>query len=178
MRIIEAALPGVYLLEPEKSRDDRGFFARMWCADELQQMGLHGTWVQSSIAFNEHRSTLRGMHLQAEPHSEVKLVTCVSGAVFDVVVDVRPGSPTRAQWLSIKLTSEENTILYVPRGFAHGYLTLTENACVEYHMSDQYDPSAARGWRWNDPAFGITWPSEPLVISERDATFPDFTETA
>jgi dTDP-4-dehydrorhamnose 3,5-epimerase len=174
VRFLETPLPGAYVLEPEKAHDDRGFFARVWCAQELAEHGLRATWVQSSISFNEKAGTLRGMHYQAPPHQEVKLVTCTAGAVFDVIIDIRSDSVTFREWFAIELTARNNTTLYVPEGFAHGFLTLEDEAVVEYHMSEDFHPESARGVRWDDPAFGVRWPSEPVVMSSRDREYPDF----
>lgn len=174
MRFVETALPGAYLLEPEKQRDERGFFARVWCAEELASYDLCSSWVQSSVSFNEKAGTLRGMHYQAAPHEEAKLVTCTAGAVFDVIVDLRTDRSTFRDWLATKLTARNSRTLYVPEGFAHGFLTLEDGSVVEYHMSDYYHADSARGLRWDDPAFGIQWPSMPGLISERDRAYPDF----
>lgn len=176
MRFIEAPLPGVRVLEPEKSRDERGFFARTWCAQELASHGLCSSWVQSSISFNEKAGTLRGMHYQAEPHRETKLVTCTAGAVFDVVIDLRADSPTFHEWFAIELTADDNATLYVPEGLAHGFLTLEDRSMVQYHMSEYHDDGSGRGVRWDDPAFGVRWPGVPVVISQRDREYPDFAE--
>lgn len=170
----ETTLPGAFLLEPQPSFDERGYFTRVWCADELAEHGLNATWVQSSISFNEAPFTLRGMHYQVEPHAEIKLVRCTSGAVFDVIVDLREDSETFRRWFSIKLDAENNLTLYVPEGFAHGFLTLEERSVVEYHMSVPYHPDSARSVRWDDPAFSIEWPAKPAVIGERDSSHPDF----
>lgn len=174
MRLIETRLSGAYLLELEKARDERGFFARVWDARELEVLGLCARWVQSSVSFNEKAGTLRGLHYQAAPHEEAKLVTCTAGAVFDVIVDLRTDSPTFREWFSVELTARNNTTLYVPEGLAHGFLTLADESMVEYHMSQDYHPESARGARWDDPVFGIDWPSNPVVISQRDRDCPDF----
>jgi dTDP-4-dehydrorhamnose 3,5-epimerase len=171
---IATPLEGAWVLEPRKLGDERGYFARMWDASELGERGLCGAWVQSSVSFNAEPDTLRGMHFQAEPHPEIKLVTCVAGAIFDAIIDLRPDSPTFMRSFGLELTPENRFVLYVPAGFAHGFLTLAEDSVVQYHMSEYYHPGLGRGVRWNDPAFGIEWPSEPTVISERDASYPDF----
>jgi dTDP-4-dehydrorhamnose 3,5-epimerase len=173
VRFVETSLPSAYTLEPEKLLDERGFFARTWCAEELAARGLRSAWVQSSISFNAKAGTLRGMHYQSPPHEEAKLVTCSAGAVFDVIIDLRAGSPTALEWFAIELTARNNTTLYVPEGFAHGFLTLEDETVVEYHMSEDYHAESARGVRWNDPAFGILWPSEPAVMSSRDREYSD-----
>jgi dTDP-4-dehydrorhamnose 3,5-epimerase len=174
MRIVETTLPGAVVLEPEKQRDERGFFARVWCARELEDRGLCAHWVQSSISFNDRAGTLRGLHFQTAPHAEVRMVTCTAGAVFDVMVDLRPGFPSFGKWFSIELTADNNKTLYVPEGFAHGFLTLEHRSVVQYHMSEYYHPEAAAGVRWDDPSFGINWPIVPSVISSRDLAYPDF----
>jgi dTDP-4-dehydrorhamnose 3,5-epimerase len=174
MRFVETPLLGVWVLEPEKSVDERGFFARVWSADAFEARGLCSSWVQSSISFNTKAGTLRGMHFQVAPHEEDKLVSCTAGAVFDVVVDLRADSPTYRDWFSIELTARDNATLYVPGGLAHGFLTLVDESMVEYHMSEPFHPEVARGVRFDDPAFAIRWPAEPSVISERDAGYPDF----
>jgi len=173
VRFLETSLAGAYVLEPERVQDERGFFARAWDARELEDRGLCGRWVQSSISFNAKAGTLRGMHYQVAPHEEVKLVTCTAGAVFDVVVDLRADSPTWRQWFAVELTAGNGLVLYVPAGFAHGFLTLEAGSTVEYHMSEAYDSASARGARWDDPVFGISWPAAPGVISQRDREWPD-----
>jgi dTDP-4-dehydrorhamnose 3,5-epimerase len=174
MRFVETPLSGAYVLEPEPSNDERGFFARVWCREELEDHGLNGVWVQSSISFNEKALTLRGMHYQAAPYEETKLVRCTAGAVFDVILDLRDGSPTRHAWFALELSVENNRTLYVPAGFAHGFLTLLDASVVEYHMSESQHAESARGVRYDDPAFGIEWPAAPAVIGERDGAYPDF----
>ena len=145
-------LEGAYLIEPERREDERGFFARIYCREEFTGHGLVGAFVQSSISFNKHALTLRGMHYQVAPSEEVKLVRCTAGAIHDVIVDLRKGSPTRWKWVAVDLTAANRNILYVPCGFAHGFLTTLDNTEVEYDMSMPHDPAAARGFRWNDPA--------------------------
>lgn len=174
MVLRETPVGGAFVLEPERHVDERGYFARLWCAGELAERGLCAEWVQSSVSFNRHPATLRGMHLQAPPHEEVKLVRCIAGSIHDVLVDVRPDSATCGAWFGIQLSAESALTLYVPAGVAHGFLTLEVDSVVEYHMSTYYAPEAAIGFRWDDPAFGIQWPQRPAVISARDAGFPDF----
>jgi dTDP-4-dehydrorhamnose 3,5-epimerase len=174
VRLVETPLGGAFLLEPDKLGDERGFFARVWCAEELASRGLCSSWVQSSISFNEKVGTLRGMHFQAEPHAETKLVTCTAGAVFDVIVDIRVDSPTYCDWFAVELTARNNSTLYIPEGLAHGFLTLEDQSMVEYHMSSSFDPESARGVRWDDPVFGIRWPRKPRVMSHHDGEYPDF----
>jgi dTDP-4-dehydrorhamnose 3,5-epimerase len=174
MRFHETSLAGAYLLEPEPAYDERGYFTRVWDSDELGRHELNGSWFQSSISFNEKARTLRGMHYQVEPYEEIKLVRCTSGAVFDVIVDLRERSSTFRCWFSIELNTQNNLVLYVPSGLAHGFLTLRDHTVLEYHMSQFHHADAARGVRWDDPAFGIEWPSAPAVISDRDRTCADF----
>jgi dTDP-4-dehydrorhamnose 3,5-epimerase len=175
MRIVPLSLAGAYVVEVDPSHDERGFFARTFCAEEFARRGLASTFVQAGVAFNRSRATLRGMHFQLSPHAEVKLVRCIAGSVFDVIIDLRPDSPTHREWLSIELSAENRRTLYVPEGFAHGYITLTDGAELQYQMSVPHHAPSARGVRWNDDAFGIAWPLDPVVISPRDAAYPDFT---
>jgi dTDP-4-dehydrorhamnose 3,5-epimerase len=171
----ETKLPGAFEIEPERHADDRGFFARTWCAREFAEHGLRPVLAQCGISLNTHSGTLRGMHWQAPPHQEAKLVRCTSGSVYDVIVDLRQRSPTYLQHIGVELTAERRNMLYVPEGFAHGFLTLEPASEVFYQMSEFYAPEAARGARYNDPAFGMVWPAPVVVIAERDATYPDFT---
>lgn len=159
------------VLDVEPHPDERGLFARIWCVDELRAHGLDPRIVQSSISYNKQKGTLRGMHYQAEPHEETKSVRCTAGAIYDVAVDLRRSSETYRRWTAVELTAANRRTLYVPRGVAHGFITLTDDAEVLYQMGVAYVPGAARGVRWDDPAFGIEWPMEPRVISERDRTF-------
>jgi dTDP-4-dehydrorhamnose 3,5-epimerase len=170
----QVGLEGAFTIEPERVVDERGYFARIFCAEEFARLGLRPDVSQSSVSYNAVAGTLRGMHWQALPHGECKLVRCVRGAVWDVIVDVRPGSDTYRQWWSVELSAANGTMLYVPEGVAHGFLTLARASEVMYQMSDPYVPEAARGVRWDDPAFGIAWPSAPAVMSDRDRTYPDF----
>jgi dTDP-4-dehydrorhamnose 3,5-epimerase len=175
MRIIATALPGVYLIEPEPRADERGLFARMWCREEFGRTGLLADWVQSSVSFNTRANTLRGMHWQASPHEEVKLVRCTMGAAHDVVLDMRPESPAFCKWAAFEITAENRRAIHIPGGCAHGFQTLTDNTEILYHMSAFYHPESARGVRWDDPAFGIVWPTcDTRIIAARDAAFPDF----
>ncbi len=165
---------GVFEIEIERKHDDRGFFARTWCRQEFQKNALNSNLVQTSISFNHLKGTLRGMHYQASPYAEAKLIRCTRGSIFDVAVDLRPSSPTFKQWTSATLTSENHHMLYVPEGCAHGFLTLEDKSEVFYQISEFYTPEAGRGFRWNDWAFGIRWPVEVKIISPRDASYPDF----
>jgi len=173
MRFSELKLSGVFLIELAPHVDERGFFARTFCENELAEHGLPTRFPQCNLSRNTRAGTLRGMHFEAPPSHESKLVRCVSGAIWDAVVDLRPSSPTRMQWVGLELTARAGQALFVPPGFAHGFLTLVDETDVFYHMGDFFKPGAARGARWNDPLFGISWPAAPVVISERDASYPD-----
>jgi dTDP-4-dehydrorhamnose 3,5-epimerase len=167
-------LAGARVIEIEARNDERGYFARTFCEREFAENGLPARFPQCNLSFSPRAGTLRGMHYQAAPLREAKLVRCARGAVYDVVVDLRVDSPTRHEWFGIELTEENATALFVPEGFAHGFITLAPASEVFYHMSDFHRPEGARGVRWNDPRFDIRWPMTPSVISERDATYPDF----
>ena len=167
-------LRDAFLIEPQRMEDERGFFARSWCQNEFQAQGLNPRLVQCSISFNHKKGTLRGMHFQIAPYAEAKLVRCTMGAIYDVIVDIRPDSPTFKKYYGAEFTPENRKMLYVPEGYAHGFITLCDNSEVFYQMSEFYHAEAARGYRWNDPAFGIEWPLPVQVISERDANYPDF----
>jgi dTDP-4-dehydrorhamnose 3,5-epimerase len=167
----EQFIKGLYLIEPEKQIDERGFFARIFCEKDFASKGLDSNFIQSSIAFNFKKGTLRGMHFQMAPHEETKIVRCTRGAIFDVVVDLRPNSPTLYKWFSIKLCPENRYMLYIPKGLAHGFQTLEDHTEVFYQMAHPYNPDSARGIRWDDPAIGITWPLPVSVISNKDQTF-------
>ena len=171
----ETPLNGAFVLDLEPIRDERGFFARTWCWQEFQVKGLTVSWVQSSISVNRRRGILRGMHYQASPNEEIKLVRCTMGAIYDVIVDLRPDSPTYRQHVGITLSAENHRAVYIPKQFAHGFLTLEDHSEVLYHMSEFYSPASAQGFRWDDPAFKITWPEPILVMSEKDRTWPAFT---
>jgi dTDP-4-dehydrorhamnose 3,5-epimerase len=168
-------LKSAYMIELQRLEDERGFFARAWCQQEFEAHGLNPRLVQCNISFNHKKGTLRGMHYQAAPFEEAKLVRCTSGALYDVIIDLRPESPTYKQHFGVSLTPEARNMLYIPEGFAHGFLTLADNTEIFYQMSEFYAPDHARGVRWNDPAFSIEWPGAVQVISERDANYPDFT---
>lgn len=175
MRFIETELAGAYIIEPEPLEDERGFFARISCAREFEEKGLVSTFLQSSIAYNRTKGTLRGMHFQIAPHEEVKTVRCTMGAIYDVIVDLRPRSPTYRSWTSVVLSAENRRTLYVPEGFAHGYQTLEDGTEVFYEMSQYYAPESACGIRWDDPSTGIRWPDvDERVISEKDRELPYF----
>jgi dTDP-4-dehydrorhamnose 3,5-epimerase len=171
MRFLPTPLEGAQVILPDPIADERGFFARLFSVEEFQAHGLDARVNQCSLAFNERRGTLRGLHYQAAPHGEAKLVTCVQGAVWDVIVDVRPGSPTYGRWYALELRAEQRTMLFVPEGLAHGYQTLVDATAVHYQMSSPYHPEAARGIRWDDPTLALPWPIPVPIISERDAGF-------
>lgn len=175
MRFDLTNLSGACLVVPETVGDERGFFARTFCVRELAEHGLETEFVQHSASVSLKRGTLRGMHFQREPHGEAKIVTCVKGAIFDVIVDLRPASPTFRRWQGFELTDANRHRLYIPKGFAHGFQTLTDNVEVGYLISAFYEPSAATGVRHDDPAFGIEWPLPVTVISEKDKGWADFT---
>jgi dTDP-4-dehydrorhamnose 3,5-epimerase len=170
----ETKIPGVFEIDLEPHRDERGFFARTWCQKEFEAEGLSPKLVQCSISVNIRKGTLRGLHLQAHPHEETKLVRCTRGGIYDVVVDLRPTSSRFKDWLAVTLTAANRKTLYIPGGCAHGFLTLEDETEVFYQMSEFHHPDSARGVRWNDPAFEIVWPGNVEVISERDRTYPDF----
>jgi dTDP-4-dehydrorhamnose 3,5-epimerase len=170
----ETPLKGAYLIEQEPVQDERGFFSRTFCRREFEGQGIHGDFVQCNMAFNRHRGTLRGMHFQAAPHEEIKLVSCIRGRIYDVIIDLRPASQSFRQWHAIELSEDNRLVLYVPKGFAHGFQTLEDDCVVSYHMSEFYCPDLARGVRWNDPAFPIPWPDSAPVISDKDLGFADF----
>jgi dTDP-4-dehydrorhamnose 3,5-epimerase len=175
MRFTEAGPVGAYVIEPEELADERGFFARVWCARELEDQGLEPSLTQASIAFNTRKGTLRGMHYQIPPHQEVKIVRCTAGAIFDAIVDLRPESPTYMQAAHLVLSARNRKMLYVPKGFAHGYQTLEDDTEVFYQMSEFYTPGAEGGIRWDDPTLAIPWPDvEERIISERDRALPLF----
>jgi dTDP-4-dehydrorhamnose 3,5-epimerase len=172
MIFTETALAGAYVVEMERLEDDRGFFSRSFCAEEFAARGLPATLSQCSVSFNSRRATLRGLHFQADPHAETKLIRCTAGAIHDVIVDLRPDSPSRRRWLGFDLTADNRRALFVPKGFAHGFITLADRSEVLYMMSVAYAPGFARGVRWNDPALAIEWPLEPKHMSDRDAAYP------
>jgi dTDP-4-dehydrorhamnose 3,5-epimerase len=170
----QAWIPGMFRIRPERLTDERGFFARTWCTEEFKEAGLDARVVQCSISFNARKGTLRGMHYQSAPNPEAKLVRCTMGAIYDVVLDLRTESPTFRKWIGMILTAESREMVYVPEGCAHGFLTLEDHTEVSYQMSEYYHPEATCGVRWDDPAFGIEWPGDVTVISERDRALPDF----
>jgi len=166
-------LGGAYLIDIERREDERGFFARAWCKQEFEAHGLAARPVQANVSYNKKRGTLRGMHYQIAPHQETKLVRCTRGAIWDVIVDLRPDSPTYRQSIGAELTADNRRMLFVPENFAHGFITLDDDVEVTYQVSQFYSPGAERGFRWNDPALGLHWPIPVQVISEKDAHWPD-----
>jgi dTDP-4-dehydrorhamnose 3,5-epimerase len=173
MIFVETKLPGAYIIKPERHEDERGYFQRTYCQTEFVQHGLNPKVVQCSISFSHNKGTFRGMHFQASPYQEEKLVTCVSGAVLDYIVDLRPHSPTFKQYVKVELSQENGFALYVPKSFAHGFLTLHDNSLVMYQMSEYHHAEAAYGFRWDDPAFDISLPFQVTTQAERDRNYPD-----
>lgn len=169
------AVAGAFLIRPQRFSDDRGHFTRTYCTRELAEHCLEAEIVQRSVSFNKLRGTLRGLHYQAPPHGENRIVACRRGAVFNVALDLRRNSPTFKRWFGVTLPAEDETSFFIPKGCAHGFLTLADDTAVDYAISTFHHPESARGARWNDPAFGIDWPIAPVVIAERDRTYPDFT---
>jgi dTDP-4-dehydrorhamnose 3,5-epimerase len=167
-------LPGAYVIEPKKIEDDRGFFARIWCKSEFTRHGLKSDLAQTNIGFSTRKGTLRGLHFQKAPHAEVKIVRCTKGAVYDVIVDLRPESSMYKAWFGVELSEENRKMIYVPEGFAQGYITLADNSEIYYHTSEFYHPESASGVRYNDRAFGIAWPGAISVISQQDSQWPDY----
>jgi dTDP-4-dehydrorhamnose 3,5-epimerase len=168
----ETALSGAYIIEMKKIHDQRGYFARAWCDAEFKQHGLKTGIVQSNVGFSIKSGTLRGLHFQQAPHAEVKVVRCTRGAMFDVIVDLRRQSPSYKRWIGVELTEDNGKIVYVPEGFAQGYVTLRDKTEMNYHTTNYYNESAASGVRYDDPAFGIEWPVTPAVISAQDTNWP------
>lgn len=174
MEFISTALSGAWIIDPVLIEDERGFFGRTWCQREFREHGLNPRLLQCNISFSHRRGTVRGMHYQAAPREEAKVVRCSSGAIFDVIIDLRPDSPTFKRWISVELSARNRRMVYVPEGFAHGFQTLEDDAEVIYHMSELFDVACARGVRWDDCAFGIHWPQPVQAISEKDKSYPDF----
>jgi dTDP-4-dehydrorhamnose 3,5-epimerase len=185
MLFTETKLKSAYIIEPERLEDERGFLARTFCRKEFESHGLSPNFVQCNISYNKKGGTLRGMHYQAAPYEEAKLVRCTSGSIYDVIIDLRPDSPTYCQWIAVTLHGfnfsthppihpSTHKLLYIPEGFAHGFVTLVDNTEVFYQMSEFHMPEYARGVRWNDPAFNIQWPEDVLIISDKDKQFPDY----
>lgn len=174
MIFLATKLPGVHEIHIEAKRDERGFFARTCCQTEFEAQGLSAKFVQCSVSFSTRKGTLRGVHYQIAPYEEAKLIRCTRGSVYDVIVDLRSSSPTFKHWIAVVLKADDRNMIYVPEGCAHGFLTLEDETEVYYEISQFWNAEAARGVRWNDPAFQIQWPASVEVISERDRTYPDF----
>ena len=174
MRFEETPLRGAYLIDLQPVEDARGSFARAFCRREFEEHRLNPTIAQCNMAFNPVCGTLRGMHYQVEPAREVKIIRCIAGTIFDAIIDLRPSSSTYGHWFGVELSARNRRALYVPESFAHGYLTLADNSEIHYMVSEFYSPGHECGIRWNDPAFGIEWPTSPRVISGKDASHPDF----
>ena len=174
MIFTETKLKGAYLVTIEAKEDERGYFGRSYCRNEFASYQINFTVAQTNISYNKKKGTLRGMHMQKAPYKEAKLVQCIGGAIYDVIIDMRPHSPTRYQWVANELSAKNNTMLYIPEGFAHGFITLENETRILYLMSEFYAPVAEQPLRWNDPFFNIAWPMEPAVMSEKDKTIPLF----
>lgn len=174
MIFLATPIPGAFILELDRKEDERGYFARTWCKREFEEMGLNTDLAQCNVSYSPRRGTLRGMHWQVAPYGEAKLVRCTRGAIWDVIVDLRPESPTYTMHIGVELTADSGRALYIPEYTAHGFVTVTEDCEVFYQMSAFYEPAAARGVRWNDPAFDIDWPVTDPILHPRDASYPDF----
>jgi len=174
MKFEETSIPGVWLIDLEPREDARGFFARTFCEHEFGAHGLTTRFVQCNLSYNLRRGTLRGMHFQNEPKPEVKLVRCIRGSIYDVVVDMRKDSPMYCKWVGVELSGENRRALYIPAGIAHGFQTLEDNTEIYYHMGEFYDASLAAGVRWNDPTLGIRWPLPDPILSDKDTQYPDY----
>ena len=178
MIFTETKLSGVFLIELERLEDTRGFFALSWSAEEFARRSLDSQLAECNISLNNKKSTLRGMHYQAHPHGQTKLVRCTMGAIYDVVIDLRASSPTFKQWVGVELSAKNHLMIYIPKGFAHGFQTLEDNSEVFYQMSHPYMPHSSRAVRWDDPAFDINWPPGERIILEKDRSWPDFNENS
>ena len=176
MKVIETKLPGVRILEPQVFGDARGWFMESWSQKKMEDAGIHVDFVQDNHSFSVQKGTLRGLHYQLNPMAQAKLLRVSRGAVFDVAVDIRRGSPTYAQWIGIELSAENYRQLFIPRGFAHGFITLTDNVEVQYKADNLYAPDCDGNLRWDDPAIGVAWPFTPVVLSEKDAIAPSLAE--
>ncbi len=174
MIFTETQLKGAFIINIETKEDERGYFGRTYCKDEFAMHGIDFSIAQTNISYNKNKATLRGMHRQLAPHKEAKLVQCISGSLYDVIIDMRPHSPTLYQWIASEFSAQNNTMLYIPEGFAHGFLTLEDDTKVLYLMSELYKPGAEQPLLWNDPFFNIHWVMAPLVMSEKDKTNPLF----
>jgi dTDP-4-dehydrorhamnose 3,5-epimerase len=174
MIFTETKLKGAYVLEIKQLTDERGFFGRSWCANEMKEHGLNPDVRQANTSLSKKKGTLRGMHYQLDPYQETKLIRCTHGRIFDVIIDLRPDSPTYKDWFGIELTRDNYKMLYVPEDFAHGFITLEDDVEVTYLVTQFYTPGAEAGIRWNDPGFNIDWPMEPVIISEKDQNHPNY----
>jgi dTDP-4-dehydrorhamnose 3,5-epimerase len=177
MIFTETKLKGAYIIDVKRLEDERGFFGRSYCKREMDEYGLNTNMVQANVSYNKKKGTLRGMHMQVSPYEETKLVRCTRGAIYDVIIDMREDSDTYKQWIGVELTADSYRMLFVPEGFAHGFITLEDNTDVTYNVTQYYTPGSERGIRWNDPAFNIEWPMEPVTISDKDQAHPDFEES-
>jgi dTDP-4-dehydrorhamnose 3,5-epimerase len=174
LKFTETSLKGAYVIEINKLEDERGFFGRSWCANEMKAHGLKTNIAQANTSFSKKKGTLRGMHYQNDPYQETKLIRCTRGAIFDVIIDLRPESPTYKKWYGVQLTQDNYKMLYVPEDFAHGFITLTDDSEVTYLVTQFYTPGAEAGIRWDDAQFDIKWPVSPTVISDKDRNHPDY----
>jgi dTDP-4-dehydrorhamnose 3,5-epimerase len=174
MKFTETKLKGAYIVEIEKLTDERGFFARSWCRKEFEALGLTARVVQANVSYNLKKGTLRGMHYQIAPYQECKLIRCTRGAIYDVIIDLRPDSPTYKQWTGLELTADNYTLFFVPEDFGHGFQTLTDDTEITYQVTQFYTPGSEKGIRFDDPTFNIQWPLEVTTISDKDRTWPDF----
>ena len=174
MIFTETKLKGAFVIEIKKLEDNRGFFGRSWCAKEMSEHGLKSDIKQVNTSLSLEKGTIRGMHYQNAPHQETKLVRCTRGSIYDVIIDLRPQSPTYKQWIGVELTADNHKMLFVPEDFAHGFITLEDNCEVSYLVTQFYTPGAEAGIRWDDPTFGIDWPIQPKVVSEKDQSHPNY----
>ncbi len=174
MIFTETKLKGAFVIEVQKIQDERGFFGRSWCANEMKEHGLNAEVRQANTSLSKQKGTLRGMHFQRDPYQETKLIRCTHGKIYDVIIDLRPRSETYRQWFGVELSRDNYKMLYVPEDFAHGFITLEDDSEVTYLVTQFYTPGAEGGIRWNDPLFAIDWPAEPVVISEKDGAHPDY----
>ena len=172
----KAKLKGAFIVELEPIEDERGFFARSFCKKEFEKQGLNPNIAQCNVSYNKKKGTLRGMHYQVAPHEEAKMVSCTIGTIYDVIIDLRPDSPTYCKWMAVELNANDHKMFYIPEGFAHGFQTIEDNTTVFYQMTEFYHPKSAKGIRWNDSAFQINWPiiKEDIIISEKDRSYTDF----
>lgn len=174
LKFIETKSKGAYIIELEPIIDNRGSFIRSFCKKEFERIGLNYEIVQSNISYNQKAGTLRGMHFQKMPYEETKIVSCLKGAIYDVIIDIRPDSETYLDWMAIELSEENHKMLYIPKGFAHGFQTLADDTIINYQMGEFYNPDSSGGIRWNDPQFNIKWPVENKIISDKDLSYEDF----